>query len=119
MSSKRRLAPFKILSAQSLAGDSASTPSNIQLTDNVGIQIDVTGSPVGTFNVQVSLDYARDAEGNVTNAGTWATITTQALSAAGNTYININQCAAPWIRLQYVHTSGSGAADAWITGKML
>lgn len=98
--------------------------TNIEQLDNIGFQLNWSGtSPVGTIAIQVSLDYAQDYLGNVTNTGTWATIgITPTPSVSGNTgsaYIDVNQLSAPWIRAVYTKTSGVGTLQGWITGKMV
>lgn len=100
-----------------------SSVTNIQFLDNIGIQLTFTGAPVGTFEVQVSADYAQDDNGNVTNAGNWTSITlspSPAAAGSGSTiYIDMNQLSAPWIRVKYTKTSGTGTLNGYITGKQL
>jgi hypothetical protein len=98
--------------------------TNIEFLDNVGIQLSWAGtSPVGTFEVQVSLDHQQDQYGNVTNAGNWAPISfTSPPAVSGNTgsvYLDINQISAPWIRVVYTKTSGIGLLNGYICGKMV
>lgn len=102
-----------------------SAVSNIEYLDNVGIQIGfpTTGSPVGTFDVQVSIDYAQDANGNVTNTGNWVSLTLSPVPvanvSANQIYIDLNQLSSPWIRLLYTKTSGTGTFQAYICGKQV
>jgi hypothetical protein len=98
---------------------------NIQFLDNVGIQANVvSGSPSGTLIPQVSADYAQDNQGNVTNAGNWVSLPASAQQALtsgspANTYFDLTQLSAPWVRLQYVNSSGSGVITAILTAKMI
>lgn len=95
--------------------------TNLQFLDNVGLQLVFTGSPTGTFDVEVSASYEQDSLGNVINAGTWTPITLspvpEATGSAGNIYIDINQTSSPWIRVVYTKGSGSGTLNSFITAK--
>ena len=120
MSARVFLPSFPILNAASLASSLTSSPTNISLLDNVGIQADIaSGDAAGTLAVQVSATYEQDAQGNVLNAGTWVTLTSQAIAAGApaNSYFDLNQMSAPWIRLIYTRTSGSGTITATIVAK--
>jgi len=99
-----------------------SSVTNIQRLDNIGIQFNWSGAPVGDFAVQISADYAQDTEGNVTNAGNWTPITlspSPATSSGSPIYIDMFQLSAPWLRVVYTRTSGSGTLQATIVGKMI
>lgn len=89
--------------------------------DNVGVELIWTGVPVGTFSFQVSSDYARDFMGNVTNAGHWVSIpVTPVISAAGSAdsaYVDMNQLSAPYFRVLYTKTSGTGVLNAYVSAK--
>lgn len=118
-STKNFLKNYKIIDAQSMGADVTSSVTNIQVIDNVGIQISFTTSDaVGTFYVQISADY--DAH---LGTGTWINLdlssTPTAASANADYYLDLNQLSAPWIRLFYDRTSGTGTLNAYITGKMV
>ncbi len=121
MSRSNILTPFKIVDAVSMGASITSAITNIQYLDNVGIQGVFTGTPVGDFSVQVSADHAQDANGNITVAGNWVTLTlSPAPSAAGTAdtfYIDLNQLSAPYVRLVYTRTSSTGTLTAYITAK--
>lgn len=86
----------------------------IQNLDNVGIRLAWTGTPIGTFSVECSV-----------NAVDWDALTfnpalTQPAGGSGSSYlINLNQVPYPYVRLKYVNTSGTGTLNAWISGKDL
>ncbi len=123
------------LFANIVAGDMSqatvtSTVTNVQQLDNIGIQLSWTGSPVGTFAIQVSADHAQDTEGNVTAAGQWTPLVTSYLlsgnvtvaasiptSAGSPIYVDITQVSAPWVRVVYTKGSGSGTLSGFITAK--
>lgn len=99
-----------------------SSVTSIQFLDNIGVQVNWTGTaPVGTIAVQVSADYAADEFGNVTNAGNWFTLpVSPAVSGGtGSVYVDLNQMSAPWLRVVYTKTSGTGTLNAFITAKCL
>lgn len=105
-----------------MAGSLTSAISNIQLTDNIGIQCNiVSADAAGTIAVQISADHQQDTEGNVTVAGTWTTITSQVIAAGAPSpiYFDLNQLSAPWLRTIYTRTSGTGTLTILVTGKML
>lgn len=115
------LIPVKLLTAQSMASSITSNPVEIKLQDNVGLQLDWTGAPVGTFSVQISITHTQDLNGNVTNAGTWVSLPlSPAITASGSAdsaYIDLNQMSAAYVRLIYTRTSGTGALTVTVTGK--
>lgn len=124
MSRKNNLLKFQnIVNGDMSQTSVTSAVTCIQFLDNIGLQLNFTGVPVGTFAVQVSADYAQDAMGNVTNAGNWIAITLPIPPAASGSPdkigIDLNQIAFPWIRVVYTKTSGTGTLNGFITGKML
>jgi hypothetical protein len=122
---KNNLRKYKMISAASMGANITSAVTNIQFCDNVSIQLVWSGggTPVGTVAVQVSLDYAQDTLGNVTNSGTWSDLPlnpTPAVSGnSGSIYLDLNQLSAPWIRTVYTRTSGSGTMNGYISSKMI
>jgi hypothetical protein len=115
------LIPVQILTAQSMGATFTSPITEIKLQDNVGIQLNWTGAPVGTFDVQVSMDHKQDANGNVTVVGNWISLAlSPAIIAAAvpdTAYIDLNQLSAPYIRVVYTRTSGTGVLNMFITAK--
>lgn len=107
-----------------------SSVTSIRFLDNVGIQLNFSGSPVGEFAVQVSADHMQDDFGNVTVPGNWVplifTYWNGTLFVTGNNipttvgspiYLDLNQLSAPWIRVVYTKTSGSGTLNGVIVMK--
>lgn len=101
------------------AGDMSQTSltsrvTKIQFEDNIGLQISWTGSPVGTLAVQVSADQI-----------SWISLPTSAFvgtypvpgTSSSPGYLDINQTSAPFIRLVYTRSSGTGVLNALIVGK--
>lgn len=123
-SRKNTLRKFQTITAGDMSAASiTSAVTNIETHDNIAIQLNFTGTPVGTFAVEVSVDYERDSHGNVIDSGTWVPITLSPAPAAagadGSILIDLNQLASPWIRVVYTKTSGTGSLDAFISAKML
>lgn len=89
--------------------------------DNVGIQLNWTGTPTGTFDFQVSVDHKEDSNGVVMEEGNWVSIPlTTPITAAGSpdsAYVDFNQLSAAYMRVVYTKTSGSGTLDGFIAAK--
>lgn len=132
MSAKKILAPYQVITNGNMTGNLTGKVTNINNLDNVGVQLNWTGSPVGTFSVQVSADYAQDTQGNVTNAGNWISInitywngstftTTSTIptSVGSPIYLDLDLLSAPWIRVIYTAGSSTGTLNAYVTAKGL
>lgn len=93
-------------------GASIDCPStNIMYVDRVGYQISYTGTPTGTFSVEISNDNA-----------TWEAMTlSTAIAAAGSPDNHFIDCetAAKYIRLKYIRSSGTGALYVALTTKSI
>ena len=118
---KSNLQIFQTITNGSMAGNLTSAVTNTLLLDNIGYQVDISGTATGTITIQVSIDYDQDNQGNVLNAGHWINLTSasQAITSGSptDTYFDILPTSAPWIRLVYTSTSGTGTMNAFITGK--
>ena len=115
------LFPVKIVSNGDMSSTITSGVTEIRNQDNVGIQLNWTGAPVGSFSVQISIDHAQDSLGNVTVPGNWTSLAlSPPITAAGTpdtAYIDLNQMSASYIRVVYTAGSGSGTLNAFITAK--
>lgn len=133
---KTNLLKYHNITAGAMTGTSAvtSTVTSIKFLDDVGIQFNWTGSPVGNFQIQVSADHEQDDSSppNVTVAGNWVPLlftywTGSAFVTAYNIptslgspiYMDLTLLSSPWIRVVYTNTSGSGTLDAFITAKQV
>jgi hypothetical protein len=78
----------------------------INLTQKNGFSIHTifTGAPVGSFYVAVSIDNSN-----------WAILegSTQAITASGDIFYNVDSAKYLSARLHYVFTSGTGTANAF------
>lgn len=115
------LVPYVVLNGTSMASTITSNPTNIIGLESVGYSVAWTGTPTGTFSVQISNDYAQTSTGSVYNAGTWTTLTLSgtpaASGSASNGYLDVYGCSAAWMRLVYTASSGSGNLTAVVAGK--
>ena len=110
---KKVLTAFLVVSDGDMSGATVtSATTNIQYLDNIAYQLYWTGTPTGTFDVQVS--------GDNTN---WASLPLNPVPAAtassGSAFIDIYQTAANYIRVVYTRTSGSGTLNVLISAKGL
>lgn len=133
MSKKSQLTKFRsIVSGDMSAASITSSVSSIEFVDDIGIQFNWTGSPVGVFSVQISIDYTQDTSSspNVQVAGNWvdlvltywngaAWVTGTSIPATVGSpiYIDLPLLSAPWIRCKYTKTSGTGTLSAFLTTK--
>ena len=120
---KNQLKPFHILKDVSMGANITSAVVGIPYLDNIAVQLNFTGTPTGTFEIQVSLDYDQDNQQNILNAGTWVPMTLSpspiANGSSDKIVIELNQLGSPWLRIVYNRTSGSGTLNAYITAKMI
>lgn len=100
----------------SMATSITSPPTNINRLPGLAYQVVWTGSPVGTFTVQVSNDYVEGPQREVLNAGNWDDLPTSSFSGTypvpagspGHGMLDIVGTEVAWIRLVYNSTSGTG-----------
>ena len=113
-----------------MASNITSAVTEIRYFGGIGLQFDITsGTPTGTLTVQVSANYNEDINGNVINVGNWVNVDLTSVNPQGSayiqiaagqpvdTYISMFPLAAPWLRVVYSATSGSGVLQGFITGK--
>lgn len=118
---KNVINPFPLLSSQSLAATFSSSPVSIQYMDNICLLIywAATGTPIGTFTIEVSNDY-----NPITHVdGHWDALVLStpltATGAAAQFTIDMNQLGASYMRVTYTRTSGTGTANATLTAKQI
>lgn len=108
---KNVLPPYKSLAAGDLSQATVTSAStNIEGYDNISIQINATGTPSGTFEIQGSVDNSNWIALDLSSVPTLS-------GAADQILVNLVDLAFPWIRTVYTKVSGSGAVDVWVTGK--
>lgn len=110
--------PVKIINGASMAGNITSAIFNKSYLTNICVKLVWTGTPVGTFNVNVSSDHLEDASGNVVTAGVFNALTLNpapaASGSASSVEIDLNQVSAPYIQISYTAGSSTGTLNAWV-----
>ena len=126
MASHKKLKKYLALAPTAVSSTNVYTSNVVEILnlDNVYIQLDVTGSPTGSFDVQISSTHNEDELGNVLVAGTWVSLvlTPAAAVVAGNPTdigIDCNQLGAPYLRVVYTNASGTGTVAINVSGKAL
>ena len=108
---KRVITPFNIIVDGDMASNITGDSTNILYTDRVSYQIKYTGTPTGSFSVQVSNDEE-----------TWEDLTlsvpVSAIGSADNHFIDA-ESAANFIRLVYTASSGTGVLQAILVAKSI
>jgi hypothetical protein len=120
MPRKNVLERFQAITDGDMSGNLTGPVTNIKFLDNVLMEFVATGTPVGSFSVEVSADYQQDNNGNVIDPGNWTPlefVPTPSIYEAGTVVIDMNQLPAPWIRAKYTATSGSGSLNLFISAK--
>lgn len=93
--------------------------TNIRGMDNVFYDIQFSGSPTGTFSVQVSSSYDPITNPNAIFIPLVLSPVPVASGSSGVIGIDINQEGAQWIKLVYTNTSGTGTLNAYISAKAI
>jgi hypothetical protein len=110
---KRYLAPYLVLSAGDMSQATlTSTVTEIPYLDNVVYQATWSGTPTGTFSVEVSLD-------GVNYVPLGLSPTPSASGSASSAIIELNQLGERFVRLVYTRIAGSGTLNAYIAAKGL
>lgn len=75
---------------------------DVSRMDNIGLEVNWTGAPTGTFSVMAS------DSGTNFHALTFDPMLAQPAGAAGGYVVDLNQYPWKYLMLQYTNTSGSG-----------
>lgn len=122
-----------LVNAHAMGASFTSQAYEILEIDVEAIQVNYSGSPVGTFKVQGSVDYKEnylpDGTVQVLAAGNWADlpfvvagVVVTSVAVPGNAspiIFDMGDSGIPFIRLVYTFTSGSGTFSAFVSGKRL
>lgn len=130
MSDRPLIAPNNnspLVNAASMAGDVTSPATIIQRLPGISYSVVWTGTPVGTFAVQVSNDFSLDSTGTVLNAGHWTSLPTSAFTgtypvpsgSASAGFLDVVGTEAYAVRLKYTRTSGTGTLTVIPCAKVL
>lgn len=99
----------KIVSGQSMAANYTSPTIDVNQVYGLSFQAVFTGSPVGSFKLQVSSQDV-PSTGDVTE---WSDVADSetAISAAGNVFYNVTDVFFHWVRIVYTFSSGTGSLN--------
>jgi hypothetical protein len=127
MSDEARYGPYQIVVDGNMNANITSAVIIKVPISRLNFQVTWSGtSPVGTIQVQTSIDYLQNVDGTVRRAGSWnampfllstgALVTS--LSVSGNTGIGTVdlESGAYAIRVLYTRTSGTGTMQVWAHG---
>ena len=104
-----KFANEKILVAADMSASFSSDPILLDQIYGFSFQAVFTGSPNGTFKLQCSNDDVKLSS----EVSQWSDVgsTSQAISAAGDLFYNIDAAHYKWVRIVYTRSSGSGSCD--------
>lgn len=114
--------PIVVFNNVDISVNQTSAPIHVQYSDNIGVQFVWTGTPTGTFGINVSNTAILGTNGTITG-GTWTPLVLDAPNNpvtegdAGNGFIDLNQTGAAFVQVTYVATGGSGNCTAVLTAK--
>lgn len=130
MADRPRIVPnlnAPLINAHSMASSFNGPPTNINGMPGISYDLAWTGTPTGTFQVQVSNTYTQNPDGTVANAGNWNTLPSSSFTgtypapagSSGNGFLDVVGTEAVWIRLQYTSVSGVGNLTVLAGAKVL
>jgi hypothetical protein len=105
MSSYRSIDPVLVVTSGDMSGSINSSQLDIGHLTNAAFEAVWTGSPVGSFKVEVSL-----------TGNNWADLgvsISDAAGSAGSRVVNISGLAVKYIRFVYTFTSGTGTLNVY------
>lgn len=106
-----------LINAASMATSITSAPTYINQLPGISYDLVWTGTPTGTFAVQVSNTYAQSPSGAVLAAGNWSTIPPSNFAGTypvpsgspGNGFLDVVGTEGAWVRLVYTASGGAGS----------
>ena len=104
-----KFANEKIISAADMSSSFSSDAILLDQIYGYSFQAVFTGTPNGVFKLQCSND---DVKSSSSVVG-WSDVgsSSQAISAAGDLFYNIDAAHYKWVRIVYTRSSGSGSCD--------
>ena|ERR1035437_5972019 len=106
---------LKIMDAVAVSSTTTytSTTFNANFIDNIGLQVKLVGTMVGTLSVKCSIDNVEF------DALTFSPALSQPAGSNLSYLINLNQIPYPYVQVVYVNSSGSGALTVILAAKDL
>lgn len=111
-----RVSGDTILNGVNMTGTIYSDPIWLQSIYAYAIQAVWTGTPDGDLSLQVSSDVT-DISTAIANWTDYASSTQNTGGAAGNHMWDVVQAGHKWVRVKYVHNSGTGALSLTFNAK--
>lgn len=124
--------PFNIFNSVSVSGSASaalatftSSVTAIRYLDNIGYQVNFTGTPQGVLQINACNDFNPQLpeSGNPQNSsknGTWITLTSLSMvSAVSPIGFNLNQVPFGYVQCQFLSSTASGVLTGWIAAKGL
>lgn len=109
---KNTLPPIPIVTAGNMSGNVTSISVGVQYLDFISIEVVITGTPTGTLDVQISHDNS-----NWVSVPLSSTAVITSGSPSPIIFENIEALPAPWVRMVYTATSGSGTMSATLSAR--
>lgn len=109
---KNNLVTYTSLDNGDMSGNLTTASTDIRWLDNIVLYMSWTGTPTGTFTVQVSPDNTTWFNLNLTPPAT-------AAGSGGTHRVALTQLPDPYIRAIYTASTGSGSLNVKIAGKMI
>lgn len=116
-----------LINGVSMASNITGVPTGINQLPGISYDVSWTGTPTGTFQIQVSNSYSQSPNGTVTNAGNWTTLPSSSFTgiypqpsgSAGNGFIDVVGTEAAWVRFVYIASGGTGNLTVIPAAKVL
>ena len=115
---KAVLMPFNFIVNQSMASNFTSQVITIVESDTVSIQLNYSGSPSGSFAVNVSLDGINYSTLYLTLNGTTTTNAIAVPTYTSPIFLDIDLCGAKYLTVSWAG-SGSGTCNGFIAYKRI
>jgi hypothetical protein len=109
-----------IFNASDMSGSLISDPIELIYLDNVSLLLVWTGTPTGTFKIEVANEFPADMA-NPSYTPTWVDLPlTPAIIATGagdSAFIDFTQIPSAFMRVKYNRSGGSGSLNGSVTSK--
>jgi hypothetical protein len=102
-----------------MTADVTSQPTDLSKYADASYEIEFTGTPTGTFSIQVTnhWDVRTDPTGTAFKTLTLASPIAAATGAAGDRIVDLSSLPFRWVRLKYTFAAGTGTLNTWVAGK--
>lgn len=122
MSGRPFVPQTKVITNESMGASVTSEPTILNQMSGAGYDVSWTGTPTGTFSVEISNTIKLGNDRSIVEPGNWTAVTLSApITASGsadNAFINLAGLQAYAVRLKYTRTSGTGTLNAVICAKV-